>query len=666
MNTNAELIDLARRVTEDGEAAVKYAAHLAELLEAVEPLKIGKDFAAAMQTGAYTAACRALAAYYRGREKNRLPEHRAEGEFDLEVAERAVQGRITVVGREWCFPDGEVDYYFDPTLAQPPRDHEWVWQHNRHVYWTHLACAYRQTGDKKYALAFERQLLKWIAQTDAGEGYNDEGSAWRTIECGIRLRGSWQVAFDGFSGAAEVSDVTLLLMIASMLRQARHLLLHYTKNNWIMLEMDGVYTYSVLFSELREAQAFRQAAIGHLLRELSWQILPDGMHHELSPDYQHVVLYCVANTCALAKAYGFEGELPESYTALIKKTIDAALWLSTPAMTQPATNDTYMVHTDVFAAWGERLFGSLPSYAFVRSGRTAGAPPTGNPSCFFDYAGFAVMRESWRADSAYLCFDVGPLGLSHIHQDMLNIILYKGDEELLFDDGGGAYDISDVREYSIASFGHNTVLVDGQGQSRKSPRRVTEPIDAGFISTPDYDYARGVYDGTYGDLKVPPAVHKREVRFCKPDFFCVCDTLTAVDGPLRALHDYEVRFHLDTLRVQPLAAYPNAVLSDFGRKYELAIIPVDDGEAAEAVRITTGQSAPTCGWYNGRNDLKLHAATTVSREVRGVRNHRFVTLLLPLLRGGELPQVERLDAARISVTVNGRTHLLNINELNMP
>ena len=93
------------------------------------------------------------------------------------------------------------------------------------------------------------------------------------------------------------------------------------------------------------------------------------------------------------------------------------------------------------------------------------------------------MRTDWTPDATYLAFDVGPLGMGHWHQDKLSFVLWKGNECLVFDDGGGQYEDSRRRRYGLSGYDHNTLLVDGLAQNRLNPRRVTAPIDAGWRST---------------------------------------------------------------------------------------------------------------------------------------------------------------------------------------
>ncbi|MBR4867453.1 MAG: alginate lyase family protein [Clostridia bacterium] len=643
----------------DRETAAIYGSHLKELFDSISPESIGADFCHAMTERDYAGAVKACANYYRSKPDVDLSGLLEDEDYDSETAEKAVKGSFREVNVDWTFPEGKIDFLFDPTLVKGPRNHEWLWQFNRHSYWRHMVGAYRETGDEGYVKAFENQLLNWIAQTKAPAEWNAPGSAWRTIECGIRLLGSWPMAFYGFRKSRELSDIALLLMIASMHRQTMHLVAHPTSANWLMMESNGIYTFAALFPELTDSAENRRFAAENLIVELSGQILPDGMQYELSPDYQGVVYNCAANFYVLALNLGYGDEIPESFVELMRGTTRAAVLLSTPGFTQPRTNDTYTIMTDVFTGRAEKLLGNDPSWRYVNSERAEGEPPAGETaSAFLPYAGFAVMRSDWGKDAAYLCFDVGPLGMAHMHQDKLNINLYKGSQELIYDDGGGQYEISKARDYGVSGYGHNTVLVDGLAQNRREPRMVTEPIDAGWITNDTFDYAAATYDDTFGPDYTKPATHKREVRFVKPELFLVTDTLSSADG---MEHDYEVLFHLDTTRVKPLPGIPNGVISDFGKEYEVAMIPLDGEGEVELRTISAATEPQTQGWYVGRNEATLHEAITVSRRIRGVKEFRFVTLLIPVRAGAPLPTVTRESDGEVAVVVGNKTYRLNLN-----
>ena len=460
-------------------------------------------------------------------------------------------------------------------------------------------------------------------------------------------------------------------MLASMLRQARHLVAHLPRSynaegmgsngrklsNWQMIEICGLHAFASLFPEFREAETMRRDAARLMGEALRLQILPDGMQNELSPDYHGVVFGCAATLFKLARRQNRLHELPDDFVPLLRKASHAVVALTAPNLTQPRTNDCYTIHASRLLRGMPELFPDDSEILWAATGRREGAPPAGAlASRFLPYAGFAAMRSGWDADATYCCFDVGPLGKNHIHQDKLNIIVYKGGDELLFDDGGGPYDVSDQRKLAVSSAGHNVALVDGLGQTRAQPLSVAAPIDAGWISTPELDRARATYDGPFGPDGFTPARHTREVQFLKPDFFCVTDGRESRYG---RPHEYELLFHLETVAVHPVSGRPGAVLSDFrgDRRHDILIQPL----LPEGVETTcvVGQREPRLlGWYVGRNDKDVHPAATVVMKASGRRTFRFATLLCPVMKGEPLPEVEPQREGHFAVTFHGRTALV--------
>ena len=252
------------------------------------------------------------------------------------------------------------------------------------------------------------------------------------------------------------------------------------------------------------------------------------------------------------------------------------------------------------------------------------APPDGaTASRFLPWAGFVAMRTDWSCDATYLCFDVGPLGMDHIHQDKLSFTLWKGDEELIFDDGGGQYEISSERDYAVSGYDHSTLLVDGLAQFRREPKRATEPINAAFETSAVRDRAVGVYDQGFGPHEFRLATHRREIVFDKTaDVFTVTDEVRSADG---RTHDYTLLFQLDTTNVT-VTAGGGSVYADYGlgRKWALGM----SFAGADSVTSISARLEPSlAGWFVGRNDNSVRPATTVFVRSLGRVNHTFVTKL---------------------------------------
>ena len=284
-----------------------------------------------------------------------------------------------------------------------------------------------------------------------------------------------------------------------------------------------------------------------------------------------------------------------------------------------------------------------------------GEPPAGKTaSRFLPWAGFAAMRSSWEKDATYLCFDAGPLGKAHMHQDKLNINIYKGSEELLFDDGGGQYDNSPHRTYALSAADHNTVLVDGEGQYRLTPQVADEPLDAQFFSDSKFDYACGIYDDTFGKDMLKPASHQREVLFVKPDFFVVADTLKSTDGKP---HDYTMLLQLDTLDVK---ADPQKIHGILGGQYDLFAMPLTTDLKVD---VDSGKNDPISGWYVARNDKALHPASTVKITAEKQKDYRFLTLFFPLKKGAVPPTAECLNEREWKINFEGQSRILDLSDL---
>ena len=523
-------------------------------------------------------------------------------------------------------------------------------------FWNDMALAYRNRPDEKTVSAFARQLYDWVVNVPCPPtGWNDCGSAWRTIETGLRLMGSWQVAFEVFRKSPSLPDTTLALMLASMHEQTLHVMSHYTSHNWLMMELNGAHTFAAVFPEFSDAMQIRRKSAALLGEELKKQLLPDGMQNELSPDYHSVVFSCGTMLYNIAEKNGTLADLPEDFSAHLEHAADAVLQLMTPGFTQPRTNDCFTMHTPAMLKKISPFFPHRKDFLWGASSGKEGKPPTGRTaSRFLPWAGFVAMRSSWRKTAAYLCFDAGPLGAAHIHQDKLNINIYKGNEELLFDDGGGQYESSPYRLYGISASDHNTVLVDGAGQNRNTPKVPEKPVDAGFFSNREFDYACGIYDDTFGENKLKSAIHKREVLFVKPDFFAVADTLTSADGKV---HDYTMLLHMDTLNVK---ITENSILGILNGKYDLCILPLANGIRTN---VASGRNDPVSGWYVGRNDKVLHPASTVWITAEQQKDFRFLTLFFPLKKGKTLPEAKRISETVWEISFGKKIYSLNLADL---
>ena len=600
-----------------------------------------EDARDAYAAGDLPATKKALADYLRNRTSVswRFDPHRIDSgiSHNRRAADDTMAGKVSVISIGHTFPEGEFDWFYNPTVERSdlPVNHEWQWQLGRMGYWSNLGRTYWGTGDEQYAQAFVRQLRSWVYNCprldDSG---NYAGSAWRTIECGIRMNGSWPDAYHRFLRSPSFTDEDILLYLKSCAEQAQHLRTHPTSGNWLTMEMSGLYTVGALFPELRDATEWRAYAIGRIYEELTKQFLPDGAQVELTPGYHQVALSNVLKIPGVARMTGRIGEIPPDFVALTEAAFDFNQYLMTPDRDLPRFNDSWHVNVPSSLRSAAELFPGRADFRWIATQGQEGTPPS-STSHALEYAGYYVMRSGWDEWANYLCFDTGPLGYGHVHQDKLNVVLWSYGREILFDGGGGNYESSPWRRYDTDTFAHNTVLVDGLPQRRQTRNRWAnvsrEPIEARWESTETHDFAAGTYDDVYGSAGDRIATHTRRVLFLTPDIFIVVDTLTPRD---KAVHAYQARWHLMTTSTE-LDQETLALSTTDAERPNLVVVPLIDGKLQ--VEAISGQTDPELlGWWVQKNKNHKPATTvTHTRQASGVQH--FITLLLPTKQGETNP-----------------------------
>jgi hypothetical protein len=642
-----------------------------ELFDALDltaaPLKPVAD---ALAGGDHAAARHALAEYFRHSSDSAWPLVTKSREAALKngIAEKAVKG-IVQGGYVYLwheFPEGKIDWMYDAPRHTPgePANNEWQWELCRMMFWDDLSAAFRATKDESYAEAWVNQLRSFVSECPPPEEMqNGAGSAWRTLEAGVRMVGSWPTAFYTFRLSSDVSDNDILLYVDSCLEHGRYLKKFNTRDNWVTVEMAGLYTDGALFPEFKEAADWRKFALERMNVEETKQFLPDGAQEELSTMYHNVSLTSWILMMKVATNTGHLDELPQDFTKGLEKGFDFDLYMLGPDRSMPRFNDSSSWPLQGTFHDASQFFPDRPDYLWITTNGKEGNPPA-ETSHAFSWAGYYAMRSGWESDANFFVLRAGPLGRGHQHQDKLNVILWPYGRQLLFNSGGGSYEDSEWRRYSIDTFSKNSVLVDGKPQFRdrnNSEANVSKaPIDARWESTPDHDFAVGVYNEGYGSLDARLATHTRRVLFVKPDLFLIADTLVPNDA---AEHTYQARWHLLTTQTEEDQSTDEVITTDENQP-NLAILPLNP-EGLE-VSTASGQTKPELlGWEVGKDTPSGHTlATTVLHTRKGSGTQSFLTLLLPLRAGSRNPisSVAATNSNSTSVVFkDGRKFLISID-----
>ena len=473
-------------------------------------------------------------------------------------------------------------------------------------------------------------------------GNNVGHYAWQTLTTGIRLANTWPDALYRCLDSEAFTPEVLTAMVKSIGEQARHLVRWPSGGNWLTAESNGLFTAGMLFPEFKEAGQWRATAIERLYRQLDDEVYPDGMEYELAAGYNNWVVSEFAHIIELADLNDLRGEMPADFQARIEKMYDYQLHASMPNGAIPGLNDSGNASVVTSLADGFKLFPHRTDFEYVASNRGRGTVPV-KLSVAFPYSGHHVMRSGWDADATYLLHDIAPFGYGHQHEDKLHFVLWAHGRQLVLDPGNFSYDRSRWRKYVLATYGHNTVMVDGQGQNRRGkretyfwPRPWSTPSPAGsdarWFSSEQCDYSSGVYADVYGPQQAIDVRHTRQVIYLKqPNLFVITDALVPADG---GQHAYEALFHLDS--EEATVAEGDVVSTVNQGQANLSITPM----GTSGVQIVKGkEDEPVQGWSNG----PWRAVPTAIYSSAGTGTLRMAFVMEPVAADGRA----KLSSARM-------------------
>jgi hypothetical protein len=562
------------------------------------------------------------------------------------IARSAMLRTFSRAGATHTFPAGKpIDWDFNPTEADTTVvvQNEWTWQLNRHHAWYALALAYGKLKEEKYALAFVDQFRSWVEQCPRPEDSsgNWPKSAWRTIETGIRASGTWPSAFYGFRSSPSFDDDAMMDTLHLFAEHARHLLPegHFRSgSNWGTMESNGLFTIGVLFPEFKDADLWRETGSNRLHSELEKQVYPDGMQIELSTGYHQVSLRNFYAPLKLARLNDIP--MPSGYLERLERMFNFNVYGLRPDNRLPALGDANQTDVRGRMREGVELFPNRGDFLWAATTGKRGHPPVGT-SYAFPYSGYLFMRSGWDTQALLACLDVGPFGFGHQHEDKLSLVVSAYGKELITDPGNYHYDRSIYRRHILSAAGHNTVLIDGKGQTRHGePDRwkyvVDKPLPHVWITEPAHDFAEGVYDEGFGTRKSRLAVHTRRLLFVKSNpespartgYWVIHDRLIPKDDKP---HTYETLFHLSA-EMEDITASPST--STVFTSSPEANIRIQSAQSDD-VGVLAGQKDPMRGWQRARSAAApLPVASFTSS---GVGRHDRVYLLMPIPPGTESP-----------------------------
>lgn len=441
-------------------------------------------------------------------------------------------------------------------LVNPSADVEWHILLHKFYYATGLGMAWADTGEARYATRWVELTSSWIDAVPpdfiAADVTGRRVQNWIYAYLFFVLRGR----------KAPLSAAFHERLLAALDQQVEYLCANLTpKRNHRTLELYAIFLAAVAFPEFARAAEWRRFALDALVENSAADLLPDGVHCELSTDYHHLVLknyLCVRRLAAMNAI-----AVPAAFDRRLAAALDFSMQVHKPDGIVPSLSDGDARGYLDLLRQGHELFGR-EDWLYVATGGARGTAPA-EPGALFPDAGYAVLRSGWgeraRAfdQEQYLVFDCGPLGEgNHGHLDCLSFEFAADGRSLVVDPGRYTYSEAGDTNWRVRFRGtaaHNTVTVDGRNQTRYAPKAVpatgTRHAPGSLrhrIGGPAPRVARHAYvsHGRFGYVAASAssaeydAVHTRHVAWLFDEYWLVVDRLEAP-----TVHRYEQRFQLD-------------------------------------------------------------------------------------------------------------------------
>ena len=432
-------------------------------------------------------------------------------------------------------------------LNNPSRDIEWHILLHKFYYAVGLAQQWQRDGDPHALRRWTSLIDGWIAQMPPGFIAADV--------TGRRVQ-NWIYSLHAIFPAAPLDAAFLRRLLHSLHVQVEYLCANLTpKRNHRTLELLAIFLAGVVFPEFERAAAWREGALRETLANVRADLLPDGVHCELSTDYHHLAVRNWLQVRRLASDNGHA--VPREFDRALAAALEFSLHVHQPSGVVPSFSDGDVRGFLPLLAQGAKLF-DRGDMQFVATGGTEGTPPSERVA-HFPNSGYHVLRSDWAsADAQHLVFDCGPLGEgNHGHFDALSFELAAFGKALIVDPGRYTYSESgedrNWRVYFRSTAAHNTVGVDGLNQTRYLPKPIKEAsrhtlgsVRHKISGPPPETTLLESHSGARFDLlhgrcasHEYDAVHERCIVFVDRRYWIVSDWLRG-----QSEHDYLLNFQL--------------------------------------------------------------------------------------------------------------------------
>lgn len=347
-------------------------------------------------------------------------------------AEELMKDRVTFLHEEEMF-------CWNEPWHREGRSH--LWNFNLHYFeFLHpLTKQFQETGNREYLQKTVQMIRGWMKHNPQRDG----GDGWSAYTISLRLT-NWMAYYSAVQPFLEASFREELE--ASIYEQYLYLSGHLERDilgNHYFENLKALVLCALFFDDDAALRGFSPA----FLEECTREILPDGMHFELSPMYHKIVLEGLLRVDAGFRRVGVHNS-----------ELERKIWDMTTAI---FSMERGLSHTPLFNDSGDNVAKSLCALLKCAS-KYLDITPVYRP--VLPNSGYYFFTNGdWK-----LIVDAGAAGPDYIpghsHCDAMSFELYRDGEPYLVNCGTYAYQC-DQRHYFRSTQAHNTVQVEDTEQS---------------------------------------------------------------------------------------------------------------------------------------------------------------------------------------------------------
>lgn len=349
------------------------------------------------------------------------------------IADEILADKITFLHTSKYFCWNE-KWHFDDKSA--------LWNFNLHYFdfLFSIIDAYRKTGERKY-LDKSKEIIKcWIDRNNQKDG----GEGWSPYTIDLRLT-NWLSYYSYVNNDldAEFKEKLINSIREQYVFLSRHLEKDILGNHYFE-DLKTLVLCALFFNDMPTLDL----VLKEFYKECKEEILPDGMHFELSPMYHKLILEGIIRVAVALKGKNRADVEVERY---LQPMLDVAWSLEEGLERVPLFNDS-----------GNNVSKSIQSLIAASKNHFDIQPIYKSR---FEDSGFYIFKQgAWK-----LIVDAGQPGPSyipgHAHCDAGSFELFKDGKPVIVNCGTYAYQCKE-RRFFRSTAAHNTVMINNTEQSQ--------------------------------------------------------------------------------------------------------------------------------------------------------------------------------------------------------